>query len=324
VRTDVVSLLDVAPTVAEVLGLPVQPDLDGASVVQPRPGRALPLEARAPWVYYGFSPLVGVRRDAIKLLGAPEAQPPSWLRFDLLADPGELAGTPADDDPLRATAPDAHPAREAPAAMDDATLRAIGYVSARPPAPAPGPHADPRLRMDLIVALNEANSDVVGGHPEAALARLPAAGSPDADVPEVLLQRGRALRALGRLDEAVEALRRASALRPGPELLTELGAALLQRAIERDEAGDDAADVLDASLALEPEDPHTVALRGMADLLAGLPQAALKRAEGFLPRAPRDAELLMLRVRALRALGQDDKAAVAALRTVVPDLPDDF
>jgi hypothetical protein len=67
------SLLDVVPTVTEVLGLPPPPDLlpkldpelDGASVVQPHPGRALPLEARAPWVYYGFSPLVGVRRDAI-------------------------------------------------------------------------------------------------------------------------------------------------------------------------------------------------------------------------------------------------------------------
>ena len=322
VRTDVVSLLDVAPTVAEVLGLPPEPDLDGSSVVQPRPGRALPLEARAPWVYYGFSPLVGVRRDGTKLVGAPEARPPGWIRYDLVADPGETAGVPAAQDPLCAAAPDPHPAHEAAAAMSDADLAALGYVSARPPAPSAGPHDDPRLRMDLIAALDAANTDVVEGRPQAVLDRLPAPGAPDGDVPEVLLQRGRALRALGRLDEAVASLRRAAASRPGPELLTELGAALLQREQAQDGDGAQAAAALDAALALAPDDPHALALRGLCELLAGKPQAALDRVQAALQRSPRDGELLLVQLRALRGLQRDDRAAAEALRAVWPDCPE--
>jgi tetratricopeptide (TPR) repeat protein len=322
VRTDVVSLLDVAPTVAELLGLPPLPDVDGASVVTPRPGRALPLEARAPWVYYGFSPLVGVRRDAVKLVGAPEARPAGWLRFDLRADPGETAGVPADEDPLRAAAPDAHPAQEAPVAMDEAALRAIGYMAARPPPRSAGPHDDPRTRTELIAALNAANTDIVEGRAQQALERLPAEGSPDADVPEVQLQRGRALRALGRMDEAAESLRRAVAARPGPELLAELGTILLSRDQARGGDGSEAAAALDLALDQAPGDPHLLALRGLCELLAGDAGAALRRVQPALAGAPKHGELLLVQLRALRALQADDRAAAAALRAVWPDCPD--
>lgn len=324
VRHDAVSLLDVAPTLAEVLGLPALEGLDGTSVVSPRPGRALPLETRAPWHYYGFSPLVGVRRDGLKLVGAPQARPAGWRLFDLQADPGELRGTPGEAHPLVAAAPDPHPAVEAPQLLDAATLRALGYVGDGAAPVATQAAADPREQLDLIVALDRANTDLALGRPQQALERLDAAARPGEDVSELLLLRGRALRALGRLDEAVEALRAACARQPSAELLTEWGAALLFRDAARGASAAEAAQALDAAQALAPGDPRTVALRGLCELHDGRPEAALARVEPLLERRPADPELLTVRLRALRGLGRAEEARAAeqALRAAWPESPD--
>jgi arylsulfatase A-like enzyme/Flp pilus assembly protein TadD len=324
VRTDVVSLLDVAPTLGEVLGLPPLPGLDGAPVVQPRPGRALPLEARAPWVYYGFSPLVGVRRDTLQVVGAPQAAVPGWVLHDLQADAHELAGAPADSHELVASAPDPHPPREAQALLDEETLRALGYLGGAPPAVEGLPAPDPRQRMDLIVALDRANTRIVDGRPAEALALLDAVARPGEDVPELLLLRGRALRALGRAAEAADVLRRACARQPTAERLTEWGAALLARDHAAGADGRAAAAPLDAALALAPGDPRATALRGLADLLDGRPEQALGRVEPVLVDRPSDSDLLTVRLRALRALGRLEEArdAQEALRAVFPASPD--
>jgi arylsulfatase A-like enzyme len=324
VRTDVVSLLDVAPTLAEVLSLPPLPDLDGASVVAPRPGRPLPLETRAPSFYYGFSALAGVRRDGLKLVGAPEAQPPGWTLTDLAADPQELAGTPAGDHPLVALVRSPHPEHEAEVGLDEATLRALGYAGGRAPLAAGGPRDDPRQRLDLIVALDRANTDLAEGRPQAALDRLAAAAPADAAVPELLLLRGRALRALQRFDEACAALKLACTRQPSPELLTEWGAALLARDVASGGDGAQAKEALDAALRLAPGDPHAAALRGLCDLHAGDPGAALARLREPLARHARDVELLTVRLRALRALARAAEAeqAAAELRAVWPASPD--
>jgi choline-sulfatase len=324
VREDAVSLLDVSPTLDEVLGLPARADLDGASVVQPRPGRPLPLETRAPWVYYGFSPLAGVRRDGQKLVGAPEAATPGWSLVDVRGDPAELAASAGNGHALAALVRSPHPAAEAEVGLDEATLRALGYAGGRAPPRTPGPHDDPRGRMDLIVLLDRANTDLVEGRAAEALARLDAAAPGDAGRPELLLLRGRALRALKRFDEACAALQEACTHAPGPELLTEWGAALLARDVAQEGDGRVAAEALDGALRLAPGDPRATALRGLCDLLAGRPAEALARVRGPLAAHPRDVDLLTVRLRALRTLGRDEEAAAAAeeLRAVWPLSPD--
>jgi len=324
VRTDVVSLLDVAPTLADVLGLPPLPDLDGVSVVAPRPGRPLPIETRAPSFYYGFSPLAGVRRDTLKVVGAPEARPPGWMLTDLAADPREVAGVPAGDSPLVALVRSPHPDVEAETGLDEATLRALGYAGGHAPEPAGGPRDDPRQRMELIVALDRANTDLAEGRPQAALDRLAAAVPADAVVSEVLLLRGRALRALKRHDEACEALGLACARQPSAELLTEWGAALLARDVAGGGDGAAARAALDSALRRAPDDPHAAALRAMCDLHIGDAGAALLRVREPLLRHARDVELLTVKLRALRALARAAEAeqAAAELRAVWPASPD--
>ena len=291
-RADSVSLLDVTPTLLDLLGLPPVADADGASVRQPRPGRALPLETRAPWFYYGFSSLVGVRRDALKLVGAPAAADPAWTLVDLSVDPGEQAGVVVADHPLVGQVRSPDPVAEGAAIGDADSLAALGYVSATPRAHDDGPCLDPRTQMELIVGLDRANTALALGNAAAALALLDGLGSRWAEAPERLYLRGKVLAALDRLDEADAALEQAVTLRPTAELLVERGLVLLRRAEGGAPTLDAAIDGLDRALAIAPDDPRAISLRARADLAAGRPADARARIESALTRHPHDAYLL--------------------------------
>ena len=302
-RADTVSLLDVTPTLLDVLGLAPVADADGASVRQPRPGRALPLETRAPWFYYGFSSLVGVRSDALKVVGAPAAADPAWTLFDLAADPGEQAGVVVAEHPLVARVRSPDPEAEGAAIGDPESLAALGYVSAAPRAPEGGPCLDPRTQMELIVILDRANTALALGDAVASLALLDGAGSRWADAPERLYLRGRALAALDRLDEADATLEQAVARRPSAELLVERGLVLLRRANRGAPTLEAAVECLDRALAIAPDDPRAISLRARADLAAGRATDARRRVEAALARRPHDAYLLAARADIEQAAG---------------------
>ena len=322
VREDVVSLLDVAPTVLDLLELPPVEDADGRSFARPLGPRPLPLECRSPTFYYGFSPLVGVRRGATKVLGAPEADPPGWERFDLDGDPGELRPTPGADDPLVPLAPDPVPEDEALVVTDLDTLRALGYVGASLPS-AGGPRGDPRQAMDLVDALDAANTELVQGHAATAWGVLSALGDRHDEVSELRYMRGRVLRALGRPAEAAAELAAGHALQPGSAtLLVEWARALLEQAAA--EGGDPEGAVTACRKALElvPGDGEALAVWALADLQAGRAAEALARVDEALAREPAAVHLLMVRLRALGALGRDAEAAAvrAQLQSLAPGL----
>jgi tetratricopeptide (TPR) repeat protein len=239
-------------------------------------------------------------------------------------DPREERGAGVADHALLALVRSPEPVREAAPSGDGDALAALGYVGREAPqAGSSGPPADPRTQQALIVALDRANTDLVGGRAGQALATLDAAAAAHGELPELLLLRGKALAALERWDEAVDALARASAARPTADLLIEHGRALLLRARAAGRQPVDAVPVLDAALAAAPGEPRAVALRALAEVSSGDAAAACARLDAALADRPRDLTLLSVKLQALVALGREADAAAlrAKLGALWPDHP---
>ncbi len=83
---DQVCLVDVMPTVLDLLGMPVPEELDGVSLLRKvrdvRP--SICIETLATMVMHGWAPLIGVRRQDHKFILAPERE-----LYDLQRDPLE-------------------------------------------------------------------------------------------------------------------------------------------------------------------------------------------------------------------------------------------
>lgn len=82
-----VSLVDVMPTVLDLLGIAAPVQMDGRSLLEPAPAgsRACYIETLASKTLHGWAPLLGVRRDDYKFILAPRPEV-----YDLRADPREL------------------------------------------------------------------------------------------------------------------------------------------------------------------------------------------------------------------------------------------
>ncbi len=83
---DQVSLVDVMPTILDLLGLPAQDDSDGITLLEKTSdGRSsVYIETILPKYQHGWAPLIGLRRLDHKLILAPESE-----LYDLQLDPGE-------------------------------------------------------------------------------------------------------------------------------------------------------------------------------------------------------------------------------------------
>ncbi len=80
------SLVDVMPTVLDLLGVAAPEDLDGTSLREAAAGpRSLYLENLSTQILHGWAPLLGVRRDDYKFIQAPVPE-----LYDLERDPKEL------------------------------------------------------------------------------------------------------------------------------------------------------------------------------------------------------------------------------------------
>ncbi|MBN1854139.1 MAG: sulfatase-like hydrolase/transferase [Pirellulales bacterium] len=153
---DQVCLVDVMPTVLDLLGLPLPDHLDGVSLLRKvqdvRP--AICIETLASMVLHGWAPLIGIRQADYKFILAPERE-----LYDLHRDPLEvtnlhqtkteiakkfyhqLLDIVGSDDPAIATAVDQD------LSMDEETrhkLEALGYVGSgtaedKPPETLPDP-----------------------------------------------------------------------------------------------------------------------------------------------------------------------------------------
>lgn len=223
-------LVDVAPTLLELLRQPALSDSDGVDLLATGGGELPPayVETVQPWTSYGWAALRGVRDGRWKLIAAPRPE-----LYDLAADPGESINV---IERQRSQARrlgavlreiEARPAVAAAAALADPetreSLRALGYLGAAAPAPPRAPGAtgadlpDPKDRLALRERLTAAQEALEQGRVDAALAIFDEVLEAEPENRFALSRSGVALLRRGRagdLDDAIRRLERATRADP--------------------------------------------------------------------------------------------------------------
>jgi arylsulfatase A-like enzyme len=237
---DTMRLVDVAPTILDLLGAPPLPSVDGRSI-RPFAGGGQPFDRPASYfealnanLTRGWAPLTGVVVDRLKLIDLPVPE-----LYDLDADPGEQRNLYA---PQRTRARDLETRLDqiargaspvvpsAPIDADaEARLRSLGYVvsSTAQPRKTYGSADDPKALVHLNLALDEAAASWARGDADAAIRTLRGIVAERRDFMVAYDRLGHVLRATGRIGEAVQVLDEAA--RGGHAdraILRSLGAAL--------------------------------------------------------------------------------------------------
>jgi len=219
VVADAVSLVDVAPTIASLAGLPTF-DSDGQVILPPKGGsheRVIYAESFAPLLDFGWSPLRTLRRGDWKYIAAPRPE-----LYDVRADPGETRDL-ASAQPARAAelarqvdaiSPAALPANLSAAASvkadseAHARLQALGYAAGR--AGAGGDRADPKDRRELAARIAQvASGELQGAALERALREIlrddPRNPQANVRLAHLLVAAGRCAEAMPRFTAAIDA-----------------------------------------------------------------------------------------------------------------------
>jgi arylsulfatase A-like enzyme/Flp pilus assembly protein TadD len=261
---DTMRLVDVVPTILDLLGASALPNVDGRSV-RPFIGGAQPFDRPASYfealnanLTRGWAPLTGVVAGGLKLIDLPVPE-----LYDLDADPAERRNVYA---PQRARARDLETRLDqiakgaspivpsAPIDADaEARLRSLGYVVSSPARARKtyGPADDPKTLAHLNTALDEAAASWARGDAETAVRTLRGIIAERRDFMVAYDRLANVLRAIGQSDDAVRLLDEAA--RGGHAdraILRSLGAALrdsgdLKRsaAVLTELAGRDASDL---------------------------------------------------------------------------------
>lgn len=239
-REEPVRLVDLAPTMLDLLGLEPLPETDGISVRPLLDGegyavRAAYLETRQPWNSYGWSPLTAIRHDGWKLIVAPSPE-----LYDLAADPDEtqnLFETHRDrgrELQSRLREAESRPEARADAIEDPATLeqlRALGYLgeSRDEEIPPLDTLRDPKDQVELREILTAADESLRRKEFRATERLCRQALSKDPENRFARLRLGLALRGAGDLEGAIRELSRAVAASPDdPEAASAYAEALTE------------------------------------------------------------------------------------------------
>jgi tetratricopeptide (TPR) repeat protein len=222
-----VRIVDVMPTVLELLKVPAPAAAQGVSLMPLARGQRLDLMALSeswfPRFHYGWSDLVAIQDERFKLIRAPRRE-----LYDLQRDPGEQHDL-AESDPRRADALQqaledmlaraggAKPA--APQALDAETaerLEALGYVGGAVSARhfEDRPRGDPKDKIHLYNLLKKASTASAEGRYEEAIATARQALAEDGQILEGHMLLGNFLSKSGRREEAIAAYRNALAVDP--------------------------------------------------------------------------------------------------------------
>jgi len=218
------NLVDIAPTILELVGLPRLGDIDGVSLAGQLRGERSPLppaylETQLPWIFFGWSPLRAIRQHDWKLIDAPRPE-----LYHLASDPGEdvnlIGQQPDHARRLRTLLDEAErkPAATPSVVTDDevlARLQALGYVGAGGGAEAaPAGLPDPKDRIELRDRLQEGELLLEAGRFNEAVRLFDQVLAVEPDSRFALLRSGIALLKSGRADEAVVRLSASTRLDP--------------------------------------------------------------------------------------------------------------
>ena len=288
--TDLVRIVDVLPTVLELLGVGAPEPVQGRSLMPLTRGENLGLMAHAeswyPRYHYGWSELQSIRDGRYKLIRAPRRE-----LYDIVADPGELNDI-AEREPRRADALERALERlltrvtsdepQQPSTMDPETaarLQALGYLGggARRDHLEDRPRGDPKDKIRLYNLLKRAAAASSEDRLEQAIELAERALREDPEVIEAHTLLGNVLKKAHRFAEALQAYRRALELDP------EHDGALYLLALTYKDMGrlEEARDGLERARTLDPRNGKV--LWQLADLL--MRQGSLEEAEGVLKNA---------------------------------------
>jgi arylsulfatase A-like enzyme len=265
-----VSLIDVAPTIVRLMGLPALDsdgvDLSPAFAGQPIPPRRLYAESFAPLLDFGWAPLRSVREQGWKYVDAPR---PELFRID--TDPDETTDVAATEAvrvaAMRERVNGYSAATLEPSALPDrdaaARLQALGYVGGGGGRGAA--RADPKDRRELAAAIAQITSGELRGEVlERSLRRVL---ENDPGNPQMNMRLGFVLAETGRCGSALTYFEKAVALgMPGAD--PHLGSARCHVAARRT---DRAVAELRAADRAEPDNPVVLANLGIVLSDAGRP-----------------------------------------------------
>ena len=321
-RPEVVSLVDILPTVTELAGLPEPPAVQGRSLVPLLRGgsfdeRPVIAETVYPQRHFGWSPLASLQDRRYQLIRSSEPE-----LYDLVEDPDQghnlIASRP--EVATRMTrelelllarlGEGALDASHTPDAGTIARLEALGYLAGGVSPVADGLADDDRpspVRMlwqyNLLL---EASATVASGDTTAGEAKLRELVEANPDLVDAWVALGRLYRRQGRMAEALDALDEAHARRP---LDPFLAAKLADAMIATGRLGDAEA-LLAAALDRHPDDPSMLASRGRVMESTGRLEAAERDFRRLLELDPASAPA-HVRLAAI-ALQRGDRAAAAA------------
>jgi arylsulfatase A-like enzyme/Flp pilus assembly protein TadD len=170
VVTDPVTLADIAPTAARLLGAEMK-DVDGIDLSPALSGARLPArelyaESFAPLLEFGWAPLRAIRSDRWKFIASPKPE-----LFDIDSDPAErtnlAAAQPADAQRLDGRVSRYSAARMPDTRIIDASgldrLRALGYSMGPRHERDGGGQIDPKDRRDVAARIAQVTSGELSG-----------------------------------------------------------------------------------------------------------------------------------------------------------------
>lgn len=203
------SLLDVAPTILEALGIPRPKEMQGRSLIVSRGAEPIYSESLYARKHFGCAPLRSLRVGQYKYIDAPKPE-----LYDLTSDPGELrnlygrqhskAATMRQE--IAAIRASSRPERSSSAEASDAeamnALRSLGYLSGASPSSRVEPNIDPKDRAADFEEFGRASALATAGRFAESSAMLEQLHEKLPDVPDILVNLGLNQQRLGRFGDA--------------------------------------------------------------------------------------------------------------------------